>query len=67
VFHCILQSLCYNLADVHKITPNIYEVIAFTKWLSVKQILQNVLSLKSVLYSHIWILGTNNSLAPNFM
>jgi hypothetical protein len=43
----------YNLADMHKITPNIHEVIAFTKWLSVKQILRNVLSLKSVLYSHI--------------
>jgi hypothetical protein len=23
--------------------------------------------LKSVLYSHIWTLGTNTSLAPNFM
>jgi hypothetical protein len=37
VFHCVLQSLCYNLANIHKITPNIHEVIAFTKWLGVKQ------------------------------
>jgi hypothetical protein len=44
VFHCVLQSLFYNLADMYKITPNIYEVIAFTKWLGVKQILRNVLS-----------------------
>jgi hypothetical protein len=44
VFHCVLKSLFYNLADMHKITLNIYEVIAFTKWLSVKQILRNVLS-----------------------
>jgi hypothetical protein len=49
---------------MHKITPNIHEVIAFTKWLSVKQILQNVLSLKFVLFSHIWTLGTNTSLGP---
>jgi hypothetical protein len=67
VFHCVLQSLCYNLADMYKITPNIHEVIAFTKWLSVKQILRKVPSLKSVLYSHICTLGTNNSLSPNFM
>jgi hypothetical protein len=67
VFHCVLQSFCYNLANMNKITPNIHEVIAFTKWLTVKQILRNVLSLKSVLYIHIWTLGTNTSLAPNFM
>jgi hypothetical protein len=30
--------LCYNLANMHKITPNIHEEIAFTKWLSVNQI-----------------------------
>jgi hypothetical protein len=67
VFHCVLQSLCYNLADMHKISPNIHEVIAFTKWLSVEQILRKVLSLKSVLYSHIWNIRTNTSLALTFM
>jgi hypothetical protein len=53
VFHCVLQSLGYNLDDMNKINLNIHEVIAFTKWLSVKQILRKVLSLKSVLYIHI--------------
>jgi hypothetical protein len=67
VFHCVLQSLFYDFADMHKITPNIHEVIAFTKWLGVKQILRNVPSLKSVLYSHIWTIGTNTYLALNFM
>jgi hypothetical protein len=50
---------------MHKLTPNIHEVIAFTKWLSVKQNLRS--GLKSVLYSHIWTLGTNTFMAPNFM
>jgi hypothetical protein len=36
VFHCVLQSLCYNLADMRKLTPNIPEVMAFPMWLSVK-------------------------------
>jgi hypothetical protein len=31
VFYCVLQPLCYNLADMNKLTPNIHEVIAFTK------------------------------------
>jgi hypothetical protein len=51
---------------MHKITPNIHEVIAFTKWLSAKQSLPKS-GLKSVLYSHIWTLGTNASLASNFI
>jgi hypothetical protein len=67
VLHGALQTLHYDLIDMHKLTPNIQEVIAFTKWLSDKQILRNVLSLKSVVYSHIWTLGTNASLAPNFI
>jgi hypothetical protein len=50
---------------MQKLTLNIPEVIAFSMWLSVKQNLRS--GLKSVLYSHIWTLGTNNSLAPNFM
>jgi hypothetical protein len=36
VFHCFLYSLCYNIADMHKLTPNIQEVMSFPKWLSVK-------------------------------
>jgi hypothetical protein len=31
--------LHYDLIDIHKLTPNIPEVISLTKWLSVKQIL----------------------------
>jgi hypothetical protein len=49
-----------------KLTLHIHEVITFTKWLSAKQILPKS-GLKSVLYSHIWSLGTNTFLAPNFM
>jgi hypothetical protein len=33
----------YNLADMHKLTPNITEVMTFPKWLSVKQNLREVL------------------------
>jgi hypothetical protein len=50
---------------MHKLTPNIHEVMAFSKCLSVKQNLRS--ALESVLYSHIWTLGTNTFLAPNFM
>ena len=44
VLHAALQILHYDLIEMHKLTPNIQEVIAFTKWLSDKQILRNVLS-----------------------
>jgi hypothetical protein len=37
VLYYILQSLYYNLDDMHKLTPNIHEVMTFPKWLSVKQ------------------------------
>jgi hypothetical protein len=65
VFHCVLQPLCYNISNIHKLTPNMQEVMAFPKWLSVKQNLRS--DLKSVMCSHIWTLGTNTSLAPHFM
>jgi hypothetical protein len=54
VFHCVLQSLYYNLVDMHKLTPNIQEVMTFPNWLGVKQNLQKLQSLQSVLYSPIW-------------
>jgi hypothetical protein len=38
VLHGALQTLHYDLIDMHKLTLNIQEVIAFTKWLSDKQI-----------------------------
>jgi hypothetical protein len=37
VLHGALQTLHYNLIDMHKLTPNIQEVIAFPNWLSVEQ------------------------------
>jgi hypothetical protein len=65
VFHCVLPPLCYNYADMRKLTPNIQEVMTFSKWLSVKQNPKS--GLKFVLYSSFWTLQTNTSLAPNFM
>jgi hypothetical protein len=40
VLHCDLQSLLYNIVDMHNLTPNIQEVMTFTKWLTDKQIQQ---------------------------
>jgi hypothetical protein len=67
VVHRGPQSFHHNLINMHKITPNILEVIAFPNWLSVKQNPQNLLSLESVLYSHIWTLQTNTSGAQEFL
>jgi hypothetical protein len=44
VFDYVLQSLYYNFVDMHKLTLNIQEVMAFLNWLSVKQNLQKFLS-----------------------
>jgi hypothetical protein len=38
VLHSALQTLHYDLIDMHKLTPKIQEVIAFTMWLIDKQI-----------------------------
>jgi hypothetical protein len=37
VLYGALQTFHYDLIDMHKLTPNMQEVIAFTNWLSVKQ------------------------------
>jgi hypothetical protein len=42
--HCDLQSLHYKLVDMHNLTPNIHEVMAFPNRLSAKQTLQKMLS-----------------------
>jgi hypothetical protein len=34
----VCSTLHYDHVDMHKLTPTIEEVIAFTKWLSDKQI-----------------------------
>jgi hypothetical protein len=44
VLYGALQTLHYDLIDMHRLTPKIQEVMAFTMWLSDKQILRNVLS-----------------------
>jgi hypothetical protein len=51
---------------MHKLTPKIEEVIAFTKWLSDKQISAKR-GLESGLHRHLWTLGTIVSPAPHFM
>jgi hypothetical protein len=66
VFHCALQTLLYDHIDIHKLTPKIEEVIAFTMWLSDKQISAKR-GLESGLHSHLWTLVTNVSPDPNFM
>jgi hypothetical protein len=38
VLHGSLKTFIYDLIDMHKLTPKLQEVIAFTKWLSDKQI-----------------------------
>jgi hypothetical protein len=40
VLHGALQTFHYDLIDMHKLTPKIQEVIAFTKWLTDKEIQQ---------------------------
>jgi hypothetical protein len=58
--------LHYDHIDMHKLTPKIEEVIAFTMWLSDKQILAKR-GLESGLHSHLWTLGTIVFPARNFM
>jgi hypothetical protein len=61
VFHCALQTLQYDLIDIHKLTPKIQEVIAFTKWLTDKQI-----SAKRAVWNlgYIAIFGPLEQLSP---
>jgi hypothetical protein len=66
VLHGALKTFHYDLIDMHKLTPKIQEVIAFTKWLTDKQI-QQKRGLKSGLHSHIWTHITIVSPALNFM
>jgi hypothetical protein len=61
-----LQTLHYDLIDMHKLTPKIQEVIAFTMWLTDKQI-QQKRGLESGLHSHFWTLVTIVSPDPKFM
>jgi hypothetical protein len=40
MLHGALQTFHYDHIEMHKLTPKIQEVIAFTKWLTDKQIQQ---------------------------
>jgi hypothetical protein len=66
VLHGALWTLHYDLVDLHNLTPTIEQVIAFTMWLSDKQISAKR-GLKSGLYSHLWTLETIVSPAPKFI
>jgi hypothetical protein len=61
VFHCALQTLLYDHIDMHKLTPKIEEVIAFTNWLSDKQI-----SAKRAVWNlrYIFIFGPLEEMSP---
>jgi hypothetical protein len=50
---------------MHKVTPNLQEVITFPNWLSVKQNLQKLL--EAVPYSSFWTLETNTSGPQEFL
>jgi hypothetical protein len=66
VLHGALQTLHYDHIAMGKLTPKIQEVMAFTMWLTDKQIQQKC-GLESGLHSYLWTLGTIVSPAPNFM
>jgi hypothetical protein len=61
VLHGALQTLHYDHIDMHKLTPKVQEVIAFTKWLTDKQIQQ-----KNVVWNlgYIAIFGPLEQLSP---
>jgi hypothetical protein len=67
VFHCALQTFLYDYIGMHKLTLKIEEVIAFTKWLSDKQISAKRAVWNLGYIAIFWTLGTNVSPAPNFM
>jgi hypothetical protein len=61
VLHGTLQTLQYDHIDMHKLTLKIQEVIAFTKWLTDKQI-----SAKRAVWNlgYIAIFGPLEQLSP---
>jgi hypothetical protein len=61
VLHGALQTWLYDHIDMQKLTPKIQEVIAFTKWLTDKQI-----SAKRAVWNlgYIAIFGPFEQLSP---
>jgi hypothetical protein len=66
VLHGALQTFLYDHIDMYKLTLKIQEVIAFTKWLTDKQISAKR-CLESGLHSHLCTLGTIVSPDRKFM
>jgi hypothetical protein len=62
VLHGSLQTLHYHFIDMHKLTPKIQEAIAFTNWLSDKQIQQK--RAKSEIWVTLAIFGPLEQLFP---
>jgi uncharacterized protein Usg len=56
VLHDDLQYLYYDLVDMHKLSPQINEVMEFRRRVNVKQILEKISSLETVLYTFVWTL-----------
>jgi hypothetical protein len=63
VLHGVLQTLHYDLIDMHKLTPKIQEVVAFTKWLTEKQIRQKRAHMYNMTFGTISLLGVGTNLA----
>jgi hypothetical protein len=61
VLHGALETLHFDHIDMHKLTPKILEVIAFTMWLTDRQIQQ-----KNVVWNlgYIAIFGPLEQLSP---
>jgi hypothetical protein len=66
VLHGALKTMHYDHINMHMLTLKIQEVIAFTKWLTDKQISAKR-GVESGLHSHFLTLGTIVSPAPKFM
>jgi hypothetical protein len=59
VIYSDVQTLHYDLGDMHKPTPQIEEDIGFQRRLIVKQFLKNLPRLETELYISFWTLETN--------
>jgi hypothetical protein len=66
VLHCVLQSLHYNLGDMHTLTPKTLEDMAFQNSHLFWKNLESFPSLETELLSSVWTLETNTFLALKF-
>jgi hypothetical protein len=56
VLHCDLQTLDYDMGDMHTLTPQIKEGIEFQRGIIVKLKPRNLVSLETELISSVWTL-----------